>query len=132
MRTIEPCRNYLCPNDSDKSDGMCGPCRASERLVAAVNAALVEFLSDRWPVVDGARARRMSDNDLDRLLDSRIEMSERIQRSDAGSDLAQGLITFHRTGCGPAHLDDIRLVVRSLQRMARWPRLGHLRGPGRR
>jgi hypothetical protein len=44
------CASYLCDNDSDGRDRLCSPCRAGERLVLGVNAAVKRFLEDTYPM----------------------------------------------------------------------------------
>jgi hypothetical protein len=78
------CANYLCDNDADgRPDRLCGPCRACERLVLAVNAAVETFLSDRIAV-----------RDYDRDSATAAEISE------ADTHLTQGLIRLLEMALG--------------------------------
>ena len=78
------CGNHPCANDADgRPDRLCGPCRACERLVLAVNAAVETFLSDQMPV-----------RDYDLGSQASAEVFE------AGSHLAQGIIRLLEMALG--------------------------------
>jgi hypothetical protein len=90
MKTITPtaqcCGSYLCDNDANGPDRLCNPCRAANRLVVAVNAAVEEFLNDRWP----APRSLTGDRSISPLFDN--DNPTRRGIFEAGGDLAHGLV----------------------------------------
>lgn len=99
MRTNEPCRQHLCGNEADTPDGLCSPCRASDRLVAAVNSALEDFLNTRWPM-STRTLQTKPDHIVRQMMADRISADERATISEAGGYVAQGLMRFIELAVG--------------------------------
>ncbi len=89
------CVNYRCRNTADGSDALCAGCRAGERLVLAVNAAVEEFLYDRFPLP-------VPRSPFDRSSSTLFDGDSPARRSifDAGGDLVSGLVQLVELAVG--------------------------------